>query len=58
MTRQIEDGKEVLIVLPARLAVYCENCRQITNSPGSVCVACDSKEALLNLSVMLNREPA
>ena len=46
-------NRDTVVIIPIRLAVYCENCKQITNSPGEICVGCDSKGALINLGRLL-----
>jgi hypothetical protein len=42
--------------IPLYLAVYCENCNTISNSPPYRCGVCGS-EAVLRVEPILNREP-
>lgn len=46
-----------LQLIPLYAAVYCENCHQVSNSPGETCCACDSVGGLFSLAQVLGRGP-
>ncbi len=48
--------RQTIAIIPLERAVYCESCRQISNSPGETCLACDSTGALMNLARVLERK--
>jgi hypothetical protein len=48
--------RDTFAMIPLELAVYCENCRHITNSPGDTCIRCDSSGGLMNLANVLDRK--
>jgi len=57
MAKAIPTHSESLIFsIPLKLAVYCENCKTISNSRPQRCGVCDT-ESVLRVEPILNRGP-
>ena len=57
MPKAIPTHSEPLIVsIPLKIAVYCENCETISNSRPHRCGVCDS-EVVLRVEPIFNRDP-
>jgi hypothetical protein len=46
-----------LVSIPVDKAIYCENCKNITNSPSERCGKCGSK-LVLRLATLIHRPPS
>jgi hypothetical protein len=46
-----------IVSIPVSLAMLCAKCHNVSNSPNITCGVCGSKDAVLPLASILNREP-
>lgn len=44
-------------IVPFLAAVFCVDCRAVSNSPGDQCLACGSRGALISLARILQPTP-
>jgi len=46
-----------IVSVPLSVAMLCAKCHTVSNSPNTTCVVCGSKDSVLPLASILNREP-
>jgi hypothetical protein len=56
MAKVIELPAPPICRIPLKWAIYCENCKTISNSRPQHCAIC-GREAVLPLEAILNRDP-